>query len=39
MEKIIPHVMQHLREGSFNLDVEVIIEHDGVAEVCVKWGD
>jgi len=38
MEKIIPHVMQHLREGSFNLDIEVITEHDRVAEVCAKGG-
>ena len=36
--KILPHVMQQLREGSFNLDIEVIIEHDGVAKVCVKGG-
>ena len=36
--KILPHVMQQLREGSFNLDIEVITEHDGVAEVCAKGG-
>ena len=28
--KILPHVMQQLREGSFNLDIEIIIKHDGV---------
>ena len=32
--KILPHVMQQLREDSFNLDIEVIIEHDGVADLC-----
>ena len=36
--KILPHVMQQLREDSFNLDIEVITEHDGVAEVCAKGG-
>jgi hypothetical protein len=36
--KILPHVMQQLREGSFNLDIEVITEHDGAAEVCAKGG-
>ena len=36
--KILPHVMQQLREGSFNLDIKVITEHDGVAEVCAKGG-
>jgi hypothetical protein len=36
--KILPHVMQQLREKSFNLDIEVIIEHDGVAKVCAKGG-
>ena len=36
--KILPHVMQQLREDSFNLDIEVITEHDGVAEVCAKRG-
>ena len=39
IEKILPHVMQQLREGSFNLDIEVITEHDGFAEVCAKGGD
>jgi len=34
--KILPHVMQQLREDSFNLDIEVITEHDGVAKVCAK---
>ena len=36
--KILPHVMQQLREDNFNLDIEVITEHDGVAEVCAKGG-
>jgi hypothetical protein len=34
--KILPHVMQQLRENSFNLNIEVITEHDGVAEVRAK---
>ena len=34
--KILPHVMQQLREDNFNLDIEVITEHDRVAEVCAK---
>ena len=38
MRKILPHVMQQLREGNINLDIEVITEHDGVAEVCAKRG-
>ena len=38
VRKILPHVMQQLREGSFNLDIEVITEHDGVAEVCANGG-
>jgi hypothetical protein len=36
--KILPHVMQQLRENSFNLDIKVITEHDGVARVCAKGG-
>jgi len=28
--------MQQLREGNFNLDIKIITEHDGVAEVCAK---
>jgi len=28
--------MQQLREDNFNLDIEVITEHDRVAEVCAK---
>ena len=34
--KILPHIVQKLREDSFNLDIDVITENDGVAEVCAK---
>ncbi|XP_034570079.1 uncharacterized protein [Setaria viridis] len=36
--KILPHVMQQLREDTFKLDIEVITENEGVAEVCAKGG-
>jgi len=37
--KILPHILQKLREDSYNLDIEVIIASlDGVVELCVKGG-
>jgi hypothetical protein len=37
--KILPHIMQKLRENSYNLDIEVITcSPEGVAEVCAKGG-
>jgi hypothetical protein len=37
--KILPHIMQKLRENSYNLDIEVITASpEGVAEVCAKGG-
>jgi hypothetical protein len=35
--KILPHIVQKLREDSYNLDIEVITSSpDGIAEVCAK---
>ena len=34
--KILPHIVKKLREDSYNLDIDVITESDGVAEVCAK---
>jgi hypothetical protein len=37
--KIQPHIMQKLRENSYNLDIEVITASpEGVADVCAKGG-
>jgi len=37
--KILPHILQKLREDSYNLNIEVITASpDGVAELCVKGG-
>jgi hypothetical protein len=37
--KILPHIMQKLREDSYNLDIEVITASpDGVAELCANGG-
>ena len=38
-EKILLHILQKLREDSYNLDIEVITASpDGVAELCAKGG-
>ena len=37
--KILPHILQKLREDSYNLDIEVITASpDGMAELCAKGG-
>ena len=37
--KILPHILQKLREDSYNLDIEVITASpDGVVELCAKGG-
>lgn len=37
--KILPHVLQKLRDDSYNLDIQVITSSpDGIAEVCAKGG-
>jgi hypothetical protein len=36
--KILPHIMQQLRENNRDLDIDVITENDGVAEVYAKGG-
>jgi hypothetical protein len=34
--KILPHIVKKLREDSYNLDIDVITEGDGIAELCAK---
>jgi len=35
--KILPHIVQKLRDDSYNLDIEVITSSpDGIAEICAK---
>ena len=35
--KILPHIVQKLRENSYNLDIEVITSSpDGIGEICAK---
>jgi hypothetical protein len=35
--KILPHIMEKLREDSYNLDIDVITSSpEGVAEVCAR---
>ena len=35
--KILPHIVQKLREDSYNLDIEVITRSpDGIGEICAK---
>ena len=37
--KILPHILEKLRDDNYNLDIEVItVSHDGVVELCVKGG-
>jgi hypothetical protein len=36
---ILPHIMEKLREDSYNLDIDVITSSpEGVAEVCARGG-
>ena len=36
--KILPHIVDKLKEQSRNLDIDVITSGDGIAELCARGG-
>ncbi|XP_066311510.1 uncharacterized protein [Miscanthus floridulus] len=36
--KILPHIVDKLKEQNRNLDIDVIISDDGIAELCARGG-